>query len=615
MDNDYCLPSQGIRQLILNKSLITSYKDLSLVEEGNRKGQFQDESLEKKVQPSSFDASLSQELFILDSGKTGIFRTQTNEYVWRALLQIPRRQRQNIDISSGFELKKGYTALIKLEEQVSLHGLDLNKSSPKSSFGRLFLNTRLLADYNPCFDEINSHYQPTKMLDLWLLVQSLAFDVILYPKLPLNQLRFYHGDGGQLSTAQIKQEWLQNPMLYEESEPGKYQPIQPILGANGLRLNLNLSGKHSEGIVALKSRANTNPIDLQSKQKYDAEDYFDPIISKNGKIRIDREGHYLAFSANHLVIPVHLGAELKQSSHTGIMGALHFAGYGDNGFRGDLVFEIAPDEREDMELTSEVPISELLFFRTHPVPDKVYGEAIGSNYQDQLGPKIPKFLKPFDYAFAAKNYEKLNRDVLVQDNKVLRKYHTTADKFQFLNSNQASALFNDINNGFFLSRYDCESDELVLQPIPYVLFFGQNENIFSYVRSQNIKDYGDRRLFGKHSIGLGGHINREDHPAYIKQCMQREAFNEEVTIVSDYTPPVFIGTILANDTAVDRVHFGLVYAVKVLQPITPKEASIVSGKMIPIAELMNDPLLGDKYETWSRVLAPHLPELYDRVNS
>ena len=28
-------------------------------------------------------------------------------------------------------------------------------SSPKSSRGRLFLRTRLLADYNPCFDEID----------------------------------------------------------------------------------------------------------------------------------------------------------------------------------------------------------------------------------------------------------------------------------------------------------------------------------------------------------------------------------------------------------------------------------------------------------------------------
>ena len=41
-------------------------------------------------------------------------------------------------------------------------------------------------------------------------------------------------------------------------------------------------------------------------------------------------------------------------------------------------------------------------------------------------------------------------------------------------------LFETVNNGFFQSRYDCENDDLVLQPIPYVIVFGPKKTVFSY---------------------------------------------------------------------------------------------------------------------------------------
>ena len=44
---------------------------------------------------------------------------------------------------------------------------------------------------------------------------------------------------------------------------------------------------------------------------------------------------------------------------------------------------------------------------------------------------------------------------------------------------------------------DCESDEEVLQVIPYVLLFDESKKIFTYIRASDIKDYGDERLFGK----------------------------------------------------------------------------------------------------------------------
>ena len=80
------------------------------------------------------------------------------------------------------------------------------KSSPKSSFGRLFINTRMLTDYNPCFDEINSSYRNETSLNLWILVQPLAFNVIAHPGLCFNQLRFFRDYNGTLNPMQLRKE-------------------------------------------------------------------------------------------------------------------------------------------------------------------------------------------------------------------------------------------------------------------------------------------------------------------------------------------------------------------------------------------------------------------------
>ena len=159
---------------------------------------------------------------------------------------------------------------------------------------------------------------------------------------------------------------------------------------------------------------------------------------------------------------------------------------------------------------------------------------------------------------AANNYATLDRLVLVQDAKILMKHRTAEEGFELTDEKSQQKLFEDIKNGFFKSRYDCEEDRLVLQPIPYVLFFGPNETVFSYVRSSNIQEYGDKRLFGKHSLGVGGHIKDEDGPNYIRRCLERE-LSEEVLVKEDSTEPKFVGTLFSRKKPVDEVHFGLFY--------------------------------------------------------
>ena len=320
-----------------------------------------------------------------------------------------------------------------------------------------------------------------------------------------------------------------------------------------------------------------------------------------------------------LKIPPHLNTELEAHSHIGITGPLHFAGFIDNGFEGDLVFEVRSDELSNMALEHEMPISRLNVFRTE-LPDKIYGTSIGSNYQGQVGPKPAKYFQEFDFTLAARNYKKLDRLVLVEDANTLNRHRKSDESFEFIDSDEAEALCNDARKGFFHSRYDCEDDTLVLQPIPYVLLFGPDRTVFTYVRATNIKDYGDKRLFKKHSIGAGGHIIRTDGPEYLESCIEREVFSEEVRVRGDYSRPKLVGTLMAYDKEVDTVHFGLVFAAMTTGQIEPNESSIASGRMITFEELEKDleetldnPDCDREYETWSRVLIPHLQEIYDRL--
>jgi len=554
---------------------------------------------ENRIQPSSLDPIIGDELFILDADK-GLFRLDKGETVYRRLLSLPKRQRIKETISEGFEIKTGYSYLIPLVEKLAANNVFNVRSSPKSSLGRLFLDTRLVTDYNNSFDEFNYQKSLNKDIDMWLLVQPLPFNVIIHPGNTLNQLRFLNNYNSRLTSREIADVL---PILWKRTD-GVDIPAEHVI-TDGLEIHLDLSGINTSGITGLRARKNPAPIDLNMNGHYMAEDYFEPV---KGSELIIRPGEYYLFASSEILkIPDNLNVEMRANSNLGFHGPLHFAGFIDNGFQGDLVFEVRSDESSNIILNHDMPVSKLDFFRTD-TPDKLYGTDSGSNYQFQIGPKPAKFFKSFDFEFAAKNYKKLDRNVLVQDAKELLSHRRMKEGFEIIDPRTALKLFDSINNGFFQSRYDCEYDELILQPIPYVLLFGPNDKIFSYTRAENIRDYGDSRLFGKYSVGLGGHVNIEDAPEYIESCIRREVFKEEVRVTGKISKPMLVGTLMAYDTPVDRVHLGLIFKIHTTGDVVPAESSITFGEMKDL-KLLKDNI--SYYETWSKVLIPHLEKIYN----
>ncbi len=588
--NDCCLASQEIRELVKRGVIVDSNFD------------------ESRIQPSSFEPTIGDEMFLIDTYE-GLFKPREVGTVYNALLKIPKRRRQEISILDGAEARVGFSYLIPLEQRIRFDGFRLMKSSPKSSIGRVFPKTRLLTDYNFSFDEA-LYRGDNKELMMWLLFQPQAFNLIVFPGASLNQLRFMKGFDAQLTPGEIKKMWETNPILYSNEEGTSI--VNPDMGES-LQVHVDLEGRGTEGIVALRARRNPNPIDLRGKGLYVSEDYFDPMKAEGEVLNVKRGEHYLFSSKEVLKIPACINVELRARSHQGIDASLHEAGYVDNGFEGDLVYEVTSNEGTDLKIHDGMTFGELAVFRTDK-PDKLYGKDIGSNYKFQVGPKVAKYFKSFDYVSAARNHKKLDREVLVQEAEVLKSVRRGDSAFEFIDGVDESKLIELIEkDGFFHSRYDCEEDELVLQVIPYVLGFGPNRTIFSYVRSSDIQDYGDKRLFGKHSLGLGGHINRLDAPNFIRRGIEREVNEEEVKVVGHVTEPILLGTLYQPDKPVDRVHFGLVYGFCTDGKISQKESSIVSGKMVPIGEILSDSNLVEIYEMWSKVLIPHLSRFYKMV--
>jgi len=623
LERGYIDSSQRIRGRITDGTLIPGVPNTARLKEaeGDKKaGWFIDNALENRIQPGSHDTIVSKEAYALDTDE-GVLRQGREKTVRRALLEIPKRQRQQINIKDGFEIKKDHSYLVRLEDQVVLKPDERIISSPKSSIGRLFTSTRLMADFNPCFDEVSGVYNPDEPLNLWLLIQPTQFNLVLHSGISLNQLIFGTGEDLKLSEREIREEIEKRKILHKMDKNGNLSPTEHIING-GLQIHLDLIGEHTEGVAGLKARDNPNPIDLSKKGHYVPEEYFAPIIPKNEPITVENRDRLLLVSKEILSLPPHLSSGLGKYIPVGVTGSLHDAEVADNNFRGPLLYQVRLNELSKTSLSDGLPMSRLHFLKTSEVPDKLYGdEKTGSNYQNQRGPRVSKHFKNFDFKKAAKNHEKLDRMVLTQDAKILLKHRVAEEGFEPIRGINQEALFQDIGDGFFHSRYDCEDDRSILQPISYCVIFGPDRKVFAYRRAKDIRNYGDERLFGKFSVGVGGHVRKTDGPPlkYMITSLNRER-KQEVAITGEPTEPQLMGTLMARDKEVDNVHFGLIYAMHTTGTVTPNEASIPYGKMFSINDLnAKNPIretevFGEgEWETWSKILIPFLDPFYDQT--
>jgi predicted NUDIX family phosphoesterase len=150
-------------------------------------------------------------------------------------------------------------------------------------------------------------------------------------------------------------------------------------------------------------------------------------------------------------------------------------------------------------------------------------------------------------------------------------------------------------------RDQMENDPSYKQLIPYCIL-QCGDQLFHYRRG---KAQGEGRLHSKRSIGVGGHVSREDANLFGEEyveAMHRE-ISEEVHLETAFQERC-VGLLNDDQTEVGRVHLGIVHLFVLEEPkVRPREKSMLQSGFASAAELLSDL---ESFETWSQICLKQL---------
>ena len=167
----------------------------------------------------------------------------------------------------------------------------------------------------------------------------------------------------------------------------------------------------------------------------------------------------------------------------------------------------------------------------------------------------------------------------------------------------------------FMPRSRAEADPAYKQLIPYVIMTHEGKYL-SYIRG---KRAGERRLVGRRSIGIGGHINPDDEmplfdvdfrDAYVTAVKREVA--EEVSVDAKYEDRI-VALLNDDSTEVGKVHLGIVHHWTLdSAKVSKREQMITQMGFLAPAELQ---AVRDSLETWSQLCLDHLDEMAKQEHS
>jgi predicted NUDIX family phosphoesterase len=156
----------------------------------------------------------------------------------------------------------------------------------------------------------------------------------------------------------------------------------------------------------------------------------------------------------------------------------------------------------------------------------------------------------------------------------------------------------------FRPRHSVEDDPSYKQLIPYAILqteLAGEPHLFQYTRGSG---QGEKRLHAKQSIGIGGHISREDAAGddLYRSGMLRE-LTEELVLDSGYSEQL-VGFIFDDTSPVGRVHLGVVHLLSLDSAgAHAREADLVDSGFEAVSKLKQS---RENFETWSQLCLDHL---------
>lgn len=176
-----------------------------------------------------------------------------------------------------------------------------------------------------------------------------------------------------------------------------------------------------------------------------------------------------------------------------------------------------------------------------------------------------------------------------------------------LNPDRYLPSFLDPKQNHFMPRDQAEEDPSFKQIIPYVVF-RHRDRYLHYVRGSGS---GESRLAAKGSIGIGGHVNRDDaaHASLDRNTywtgVDREI--EEELELGEKPEHRVVGLLNDDSNEVGAVHLGVIHLVELTSDrVRAREEEIHDLAFRSIEELQG---MREHLETWSQICLDGLEQL------
>ena len=353
------LPAQEIRELV-DTGKIRSDPEVS----------------EHQIQPASIDLRLGRKGYQVVASFLPSKKSLIGPKIKEILVQ-------EIDLSKPALLEPDNVYIVPLMEYLDLPPNIGGSANPKSTTGRLDIFTRLMTEGQSAFEVVHRGYSG----NLYVEIVPRSFPIIVRVGTRLNQLRFFRGDP-EVEDEQVRKIAQKRPLVYDENGES---PKKPVLN-QGLRLSIDLSGNEHE-IVAYKAKKTREPIDLAKVRAYDSSEFWESLDAHrlNGSLVLRPGDFYLLGSKEPVTVPPEYAAEMVSYDPSIGEFTVHYAGFFDPGFGFGANGEIK-GTRAVLEVRAhEIPIlledgqevGRLIYHKMAERPEKVYGQNIGSSYQQQ----------------------------------------------------------------------------------------------------------------------------------------------------------------------------------------------------------------------------------------
>jgi len=305
------------------------------------------------------------------------------------LRKVEAMDAYHIDLTHGAVLETGKVYVIPLQESLQLPQSVRGFANPKSSTGRLDILTRLITEEGTAFDQIEPGYQGR----LYLEVAPQTFSIVVRPNTRLNQVRFIRGSGTSLVDGALRRRYRDGDLV--RPFDGKHP-----LADNLVPVTIDLKGTGPGSVIGYRARRFADRIDLELKGHYDWEDYWEPIcFRKEASLTLNPGEFYILATREMVRVPHELAAEMVAYETRSGEYRVHYAGFFDPGFGCDpggrgskAVLEVRSHDVPFI-LEHGQPVGWLRYEKMADRPEQVYGQAIGSSYQNQ-GLALAKQFKP-----------------------------------------------------------------------------------------------------------------------------------------------------------------------------------------------------------------------------